>query len=157
MRFQYFVAACFAASAGVAAAASPADAGEWGVESDGKMCLLYFEDERNVFELVTEKGGMARFKSFDVETGDLYQSLEVEVLFNGQLEGRHDAQTNFLGGKIGGGFIMKFDPQLLAATDRKETAEFRRDGKTIFRLPLEGSHAAAKNLLECQAEVNAGK
>lgn len=158
MRHYLFAAACLAASAAPAIAVPASkdrlEFGDWSVDSDAQKCVLTYEDNNQMIDIVAEGGGEAQFATDPGTTGDImFKSVELEVVLAGKSQGFRKGQTRILSASIGPGYVMKFEPQMLTASGEQGTGEIRRGGKVIFRFPMKGAAAAAKALIACQANL----
>lgn len=152
MRIFLIASLCVATS--TAAGAEVVDFDEWFVTSDRQKCILTYEDTHQMIDIVTENGGVAQFATDPSTTGDIFQHFKGEVFLAGKSQGLREGETRILSAQLGAGYVMKFEPQMLAASGEEGTGEIRRDGKVIFRFPMKGAAAAAKALLACEEKVS---
>ena len=152
MRLYLLAAVCAAASS--TASAELLTFHEWTVEDDGRKCVMTYEDTDRMIDIIAEKGGFAQFATDPSTTGDIFKLFDAEVLLAGKSQGFRKGETRILSTQIGAGYVMKFEPQMLAASSENGNGEIRRDGKVIFRFPMKGAPAAAKALLACQARIS---
>ena len=82
----FLIAALFAATSTMAGA-EIMDFDEWFVANDSKKCILTYEDANHMIDIITEKGGIARFATEPSTTGDLFQSFDGEVRLAGKSQG----------------------------------------------------------------------